>query len=510
MMNIKTRSLFVAGLSLMAGLTTPALAKKNLPQEPHKKPHIFLIMTDQQRGDCIGKSNPLINTPNLDQLADNGVWFTNGYSSVPSCTPARAGLLTGMSPWNHGMLGYYKVAEKYKYEMPQMLKEAGYYTVGIGKMHWHPQRNLHGFHQTILDESGRVESDDFISDYRQWFKEVAPKLDPDATGIGWNEHRSGTYVLAENLHPTYWTAQTAIDIIHDYDKEQPLYMKVSFARPHSPYDPPKRYLDMYADTPIPAPYVGEWAKQYADNPKTADAAFGDFGVEHAIESRRHYYGSITFIDDQIGRFIEELKKAGMYENALIVFTSDHGDMLGDHHHWRKTYAYEGSTHVPYIMKWPSNEKVKVKKGTALDYPVELRDFLPTFLDAAGATIPQEMDGASLLTLVQDKKPAWREYIDLEHATTYKKHNYWCALTDGNVKYVWFFRTGEEQLFDMTKDPGELINLIDSPSYAEAAQLWRGRMVEHLSERGAPYVVDGKLSTFQKNLLTGPNYPKDNN
>jgi len=471
-----------------------------------QKPHIFLIVTDQQRGDCLGKENEVIKTPNLDQLADDGVWFSNGYASVPSCTPARAGLLTGMSPWQHGMLGYYKVAEKYPYEMPQMLKEAGYQTVGIGKMHWHPQRNLHGFHQTLLDESGRVESDDFVSDYRQWFAKQAPGLDPDATGIGWNEHRASTYVLAENLHPTYWTAQTAIDLINEYTSEDPLFMKVSFARPHSPYDPPKRYLDMYADAKIPEPAMGEWAAKFADFPENKDAAFGDYGVEHAVKSRRHYYGAITFIDDQIGRFIQELKDKGMYDNSLIIFISDHGDMMGDHNHWRKTYAYEGSTRVPFILKWPKSVKSKVKKGQEQLYCVELRDILPTMLQVAGVDQPEVMDGASLLPLVEQKKPEWREYIDMEHATTYDSHNYWCALTDGKMKYVWFFRTGQEQLFDLEKDSGEEVNCIDDKEYAEASDKWRQLMYNHLKERGAPYVKDGKLSTFNKNILISPNYP----
>ncbi|MCU4157638.1 arylsulfatase [Carboxylicivirga sp. A043] len=470
------------------------------------KPHIFLIMTDQQRGDCIGKENSTIITPNLDKLAEDGVWFSNGYSSVPSCTPARAGLLTGMSPWNHGMLGYYKVAEKYKYEMPQMLRDNGYYTIGIGKMHWHPQRNLHGFHQTILDESGRVESDGFESDYRSWFRTQAPQLNPDATGIGWNEHRAGTYVLAENLHPTYWTAQTAIDFVSDYDEDKPLFMKVSFARPHSPYDPPKRFLDMYDGADIPKPYMGDWAGGFANYPEDKDAAFGDYGVEHALNSRRHYYAAITFIDEQIGRFITYLKEKGMYDNALIIFVSDHGDMMGDHNHWRKTYSYEGSTHVPFVLKWPASETASVSVNSELEHPVELRDILPTMLDVADISEVKEMDGKSLMDIVRGDN-GWREYIDLEHATTYDKHNYWCALTDGKVKYVWFFRTGDEQLFDLTSDKGEELNLVDNSDYKKVLKIWRRRMLDHLKERGEPYVKKGKLNVFDQNILVSPNYPK---
>ena len=211
-----------------------------------KHPHVILIMTDQQRGDALGcMGNEAVISPNLDRLAGEGTLFMNGYSSCPSSTPARAGMLTGLSPWHHGLLGYGEVSPEYKYEMPQMMKDAGYYTFGIGKMHWHPQNVLHGFEATILDESGRVESPYFMSDYRKWFNTQAFGLDPDSTGVEWNAHEAKAYALPERLHPTVWTGDRAVEAIKGYSSEQPLFLKVSFARPHSPYDPPRRIVDMY-------------------------------------------------------------------------------------------------------------------------------------------------------------------------------------------------------------------------------------------------------------------------
>ena len=194
-----------------------------------KQPHIILIMTDQQRGDAMGcMGNESVISPHLDDLASEGTLFMNGYSSCPSSTPARAGLLTGQSPWHHGLLGYGKVAPKYNHEMPQMLKDAGYYTFGIGKMHWHPQRIKHGFEGTLLDESGRREDPNFISNYRLWFQIQAPGKNPDETGIGWNDHGAATYKLKESLHPTYWTGEMACQMIQNYDNgNQPLFLKVS-------------------------------------------------------------------------------------------------------------------------------------------------------------------------------------------------------------------------------------------------------------------------------------------
>ena len=472
-----------------------------------EKPHIILIMTDQHRGDALGSAgNDAVLTPHLDRLAAEGVRFRNGYTSTPSCTPARSALLTGLSPWHHGMLGYGRVARRYRYEMPRMLREMGYFTFGIGKMHWYPQKSLHGFHGTLVDESGRVEQDGFVSDYRDWFKLQAPGHNPDQTGIGWNENRFDAYQLDEGLHPTTWTGQTAKHLIEQYDNDRPLFLKVSFARPHSPYDPPQRYLDRYRDVDIPQPVIGEWTGEFDFETTQPSPAFGNFGPDFAVEARRHYYANISFIDDQVGEIIAALKQKGMYDNALILFTSDHGDMLGDHYHWRKTYAYQGSAHIPFLVRWPEDMSAGIERGTELIQPVELRDVLPTFMDAAGDTVPENMDGASLLSLIRDASAPWRPYIDLEHSNTYRDQTYWCAMTDGHWKYIWFFPTGTEQLFDLSRDPGELIDLAGDPAVEEDLVTWRLRMGQHLAERGEDFVKDGVPAKRTERLLYSPHYP----
>lgn len=363
----------------------------------------------------------------------------------------------------------------------------------------------------MIDESGRVETKDFVSDYREWFQLNAPGQNPDLTGIGWNDHGAGIYKLDERLHPTTWTGQTACELIRNYNNDKPLFMKVSFARPHSPYDPPKRYLDMYKDVEIPKPVIGDWCGRYVErlDPEKAasDAPFGNFGDDYAVKSRRHYYANITFIDDQIGQIISALKEKGMYDDAIICFTADHGDMLGDHHHWRKTYPYEGSARIPYVVKWPSYVKKSVPNGTKIEQPVELRDFLPTFIDLAGGAVPLDMDGSSLLKLVQGCSDEWRKYIDMEHATCYSADNYWCALTDGKLKYIWNLHNGQEQLFDLVKDPGELTECSAKPAYAKQLKELREAMVKHLSVRGDDFVRDGKLMTLKETMLYSPNFPQ---
>ena len=238
-----------------------------------------------------------------------------------------------------------------------------------------------------------------------------------------------------------------------------------------------------------------------------DAPFGNFGDAYAINSRRHYYANITFIDDQVGQIIQTLKDKGMYDNALICFTADHGDMLGDHYHWRKTYPYEGSAHIPYIVKWPAGISKSIPDGSSIEQPVELRDFLPTFIDIAGGSVPPDMDGRSLLKLIQGQQEQWRPYIDMEHATCYSDDNYWAALTDGKIKYIWNFHNGSEQLFDLREDPGETHNLSEDAAYQNKLSELRKMMVEHLSERGDSFVKDGKLMTLDTTLLYSPNFPK---
>jgi len=504
-----TRRAFLKDASILSATVALNASAARSVAAQSRKPNILYLMTDQHRGDCLGcAGDKVIKTPHLDSIAKDGVRFSSAYSSTPSCTPARSAILTGLSPWHHGMIGYGRVAEEYPFELPSALRNAGYYVFGIGKMHWHPQRLLRGYHKILLDESGRAETPDFVSDYRQWFKEQAPDRDPDATGIGWNDYRAKAYALPERLHPTIWTADTAVDFIEKYDRSEPFMLKVSFARPHSPYDPPQRFIDMYDRDDMHTPAIGDWDAQYAphDEPPKPSLWHGNLGVEQAKTSRQAYYGSITFIDEQIGRILTALKKRNLYDNTLIVMFADHGDMLGDHHLWRKTYAYEGSAKIPMLLRWPKSMGMDNQRGKTLPQPVELRDVLPTFLDAAGAPIPDNLDGRSMLEPVRGNTKGWRPYIDLEHSMCYNK-DHWNALTDGKVKYIYYAFDGREELFDLTSDPRELHNLAADPAGKKLLLQWRQYMVEHLSERGEQFVSNGKLTIRKDRFLYSPHFPK---
>ncbi|MDZ4857768.1 MAG: arylsulfatase [Candidatus Hydrogenedentes bacterium] len=494
----------LGAVAAAAGIAPAARGAEQLPAL--SKPNVLLLMSDQHRGDTMGcAGNAAVHTPNMDRLAREGARFANMYSTTPTCTPARTALLTGLAPWRHGMLGYGRIGEGYAVEMPQAMRDAGYYTLGIGKMHWHPQRQLHGFHRTILDESGREMTPEFRSDYRAWLMTNYPTIDPDVTGLTFNDHRAWPYKLADEAHPTHWTGDTAVNFISTYQQPEPFFLKVSFARPHSPWDPPQRWWDRYAETDLPKARVGKWAEKYAQPGEDfPDYWHGDMGADTVRTARQGYYGSISFVDEQIGRILAALEEAGKLENTLILYISDHGDMTGDHHLWRKSYAYEASAKVPLLVRWPKGALSELR-GKILDQPVEIRDILPTCLDAAGnAAAAAGLDGTSILPLIADQNPNWRDAIDLEHDVCYDASNHWTGMTDGKSKYIFHVQTGEEQFFNLREDPNEEHDLASDGS--RHLSEWRDRMIEHLAERGEPFVVNGKLGVRPESFLYSKNWP----
>lgn len=482
------------------------------------RPNILLLMADQWRMDCMGAyGNTHIRTPNLDRIAREGYLFRSAYSSTPTCTPARSALLTGLGPWSHGMLGMTTMATRpYPVEKPRAMAKAGYYAAMVGKNHYYPMRNGHGYHQMSVDEhcsywfhkegpeaEGSWEE---RCDYEAWFWSQLPDKDPHATGLSWNDHRGIPFAYPEEFHPTHWTGETAVRFLKDYERPEPFFLKVSFVRPHSPYDAPERFFKMYENTLLPKAEVGVWAQRYADRSSTSnDLWHGKLPDAEIQRSREGYYGSCSFVDEQIGRIIEVLEKRGMLDDTLVIFISDHGDMLGDQNLWRKSYGYEQSAHIPMLMRVPPKFELGAG-GQVIHNPVEIRDILPTLLDASGTEIPDGLEGKSLLSLVRSKGEGWREYIDLEHDICYSPANHWNGLTDGKWKYLFHAMDGEEQLFNLEEDPNELNDLVGLPEYNVQLSLWRSRLVDHLKIRGPLWVRNGKLIPRPNGMLLSPNFP----
>ncbi|PAV30766.1 sulfatase [Virgibacillus profundi] len=475
--------------------------------------NVMLIMTDQQRWDALGcYGNDVIETPNLDYLASRGTVFENAYTPSPSCVPARASLLTGMDPWSTGILGMGSAQGPmgigFDNTLPGELAEAGYHTQGIGKMHFYPQQALNGYHNTVLDESGREYDPGFKSDYKQWFeKNKSGDYGITDHGIGWNSWMARPYHAPEFLHPSNWTINESIDFLEQRrDPSKPFFLKTSFARPHSPYDAPEFYFNLYLNDPeIPKAEIGEWAHIHdvEVDAKAPDAWRGVRSKKEIHRARAGYYGSIHHIDQQIGRLINYLQLNGLFDNTMIVFLSDHGDMLGDHNLWRKTYAYEGSAHIPLLIKMP--DAFGTVKGF-VEEPVLIQDIMPTILEAMSLDVPESVDGTSLLPLIRGEDAAWREYLHGEHSTCYAEEQEMQYLTDGKFKYIWFPRTGMEQLFHLTEDPYENKELSGEEAYQDTLLKWRTRMVEVLEKRDAGLTEKGQLICQKdKPFLTSPHY-----
>ena len=481
--------------------------------------NVLFLMADQLRADAVGcYGSKLAKTPNLDWLASQGARFTNAYSTTPTCTPARTAILTGLSPWYHGLLSYGAIAHHYPTEMPSTFAANGYYTYSIGKDHFgwdnKDDRGIpHGYNGTDVYD-GLEE----IDDYDQWFAKQLPGADPLATGLGWNDHGGRVYVYPEYYHPTSWVGRKTVQFIESYNRKEPFFLKASFHRPHSPYDPPGRFMNQFRPQDMPKPYLGGNWDANCNFTKALPSALccGNVGEDSIAVSRQCYYGNVAFVDEWIGRIITTLRNASLLEKTVILFVADHGDMLGDHFRWRKSLPYESSAKIPMIFVWPPaltkspGASITVPRGSVKDEVVELRDIFPTFLDATGLSIPKSLNGSSLLNLLKSKSSPsdWREYIDLEHGIYCNKTFHWNGYSDGKTKYIFRAYYADEQLFDLSSDPHEMHNLAGDPEWQDTLKTWRERLVKQFEEeqRGPEWVKDGVLQKRVKSQTHSPHYP----
>jgi arylsulfatase len=455
-----------------------------------ERPNIVFILTDQWRGDCLSRTgHPVVETPYLDQLAGEGVTFTSAYSSCPSCIAARASMFTGLTPSGHGRLGYRDcVPWRYENMLPQVLGDAGYQTHCVGKTHFYPQRAHLGFQSLDSYEGAQNHDGRYVNDYFEFLrKESGGRFEHEhQSGVDHNSWVARPSPLPEELHNNTWVVTKGVEFLRRRDRTRPFFLNLSFHRPHPPIDPPQVYFDIYKDKELPPVPVGDWAHRHDHPPERVNAWCGRIPQAALDRARRAYYAQIAHIDNQIGRFMLEMRryKAGP---TWFVFTSDHGEMLGDHHLFRKVYAFEGSAKVPFIVTPP-----KGGPGTDCDAPVVLEDVYPTILEAAGVEAPGKVEGMSLVPFARGTKPSrWREFAHGEHSRCYDDS---CAnqfLTDGKEKYIWLTATGEEMFFDLVNDPQETRNLYDVAEAQERIATWRQRLVRRLAERPQDGLSDGK-------------------
>ncbi|UJF15346.1 arylsulfatase [Jeotgalibaca sp. MA1X17-3] len=474
-----------------------------------KKRNVVLIMVDQLRFDCIGiNGNSMISTPNLNMLAAEGYNFSNAYSATPTCIPARAALLTGLKQENHKRVGYEDdVPWDYEKTIASEFASKGYYTKAIGKMHVHPQRKLMGFHHIELHDgylhasrkTSRPYGEQFqqTDDYLDWLKQKkGSHADLIDSGLDCNSWVARPWMIEEEYHPTNWLTSRAIDFLDKRDPTMPFFLKMSYVRPHSPLDPPRYYFDMYMDQikDIPLSELGDWEKKqpYFKEEHSTVALRGLIPKADLKRSIAAYYGLVTHIDHQIGRFMMRLIEHDLDKDTLIVFLSDHGDQLGEHGLYRKGYPYQGSVHIP-MMIYDPYQLVSTANGKTFDDLIEIRDVFPTLIELATGDKVAGIDGKSMVPIIKgDVGADTREYLHGEHQLGDYSSQF---IITKQWKYIWYSVSGQEQLFHLETDPDECFNLIAEEKYKGVQQKLRDYLIQELSNREERFVKKGKLQTI---------------
>lgn len=459
------------------------------------RPNILLIMTDEMRGDALGvMGHPDVKTPHLDTLAARGIRFPNAYTACPSCVPARAELHTGLSPRHNGRVGYQDCVDwNYPRTMAGALSKIGYQTHCAGKMHVHPLRNSVGFQSVDLHDGylhayrgnrvPYVESQLYADDYFHWLKtELGADADVTDTGLDCNSWVARPWIYEEKYHPTNWATSRAIDFFRRRDPGKPFFLMLSYVRPHAPYDAPQCYFDMYRDKKLKPPARGDWDDREALNRdgRIYNSSTGPLDEEMIRAQQIGYYACITHIDHQVGRLLTAMYDHGVLSNTVVMFTSDHGEMLSDHGLSRKSRAYQGSSHIPMFLSGPRD---LIGEPGVCEEVVCLRDIMPTALSLAGDTT-DGLDGGSLLDYARGALS--RDYLHGEHEAGQLSSHFIVTKYD---KYVWYSQSGEERYFRLDSDPEETHNAVhDAEHQVRIAEL-RAILVRELTGREEGY-TDG--------------------
>lgn len=466
-----------------------------------QKPNIILILTDQQRYDTIaalGASH--VDTPNIDRLVETGTSFDNCFITSPSCVPSRASLFTGLYPHTNGVL---RNGANWSRTWVDQLREAGYRTVNIGKMHTVPYDAKAGFDERII-----VENKDRYLDGR-WFldawdqalgaqgylkpqRELYRKRSDYGTALG-----AFQWDLPEKLHSDNFTGSMAQWWLNTKPVQEPLFLEIGFPGPHPPYDPTPELAAKYLardDTPMPEVTQEELNKL---PPPFAEKRVHDCEVDHDSiiwsenptdeqlrKMRAYYLANVEMIDTQVGHILDTLEARGYLDNSIVIFTSDHGDCLGDHGMSQKWNMYDEVVRVPMIISAPG----RFKGGQRIAQKVQLHDLGPTILEWAGCTPEWVMEGKSMNAALEGKPFEGHEFVFCEQAgdINLTGAEFFTMVRDDTAKLVHFKGVDYGQLFDLETDPEEVNNLWDNPDYAATKQ----RMMNALCN----WLVDSNYDT----------------
>ncbi|MDY5997289.1 MAG: sulfatase-like hydrolase/transferase [Erysipelotrichaceae bacterium] len=451
------------------------------------RPNILLITTDQQRYDTIHAAGfDYMITPNLDRLATEGCIYTNAYSPNPVCLPARHNLITGLSARYHSFDdNYFDDSHQIPYHLPtfaQMLSDNGYDTIAIGKMHFQPYRRHNGFNRLLLmDEIPRFREDD---DYAIYLKNNGYDYLQSLHGVRHMLYMQPQQSLvAEKDHGSTWVADNTINYLKTKSKNRPWMIWAGFIQPHPPFDVPASFAHLYDNIPLPSVKVSktEISTLAKENYNLANYP----NIETLNRARQLYMSAISFVDKQVGRIYETLKEIGELDNTLIIFTSDHGEMLGDYGTYQKFLPYDYSSKIPMIIRYPA----KIKANTKNDDFVDLNDIFPTFMDVANIKMPDlDYPGRSVFTNEKDRN---YQYIEHQHGA-----RRWVSMQNKEYKYNYYYGGAKEELFRKDDESANLF--VTDPALAKqiSAPL-KEKLIAYEKRYGLEgYIVNDDFISFE--------------
>lgn len=478
------------------------------------QPNILFILSDEHSFRAMGHlPDPAlrepVNTPTFDRLAASGTVYEQTYCQVSLCTPSRLCMLTGHDPRQSGGWHNNMMINPDRPTIASTLSEAGYTTALIGKMHLGGNRQFAGFqHRPYGDLTGRTGH------------QGNPKLTPNNPPYTGMAMRSRTVDACESTIPQSLlqeqvVATETIAFLRDHQHaspDKPWFVCASVSRPHFPLQAPKRFFDRYWPHGVTKPKVGREGDT-AQHPMTQGMAktfrTEEIDRDEMLKARAGYFACVDYLDEMIGDMLATLERDGLLDNTVIIYTSDHGELMGEHGMWWKNSWHEGATRVPWIIQTPEHRRGQTPRA-ALQQPVSLADLYPTICGFAGVTPPSDLPGADLSPCVADgSEPAERAIMSTNPIPRWGKGTEHIIIRKGRYKYVRFRGEMTNLLFDLEADPFEQRNLVDAPAHADAAselaaiaqQQWDFDEAARLHEQWAKVSHDNDL----KLATTGPTH-----
>ncbi|QQE10970.1 sulfatase-like hydrolase/transferase [Planctomycetota bacterium] len=449
-----------------------------MPQSNHP-PHILLLTADEHAPQIMGcMGDPLVRTPNLDRLAQHGTIFENAYCPNPICVPGRYATMTGKYIRDLGSLHYGDPLNPQTWTYPKHFTRAGYQTTCVGKMHFMGLEQMHGWMFRPFGDMELVHGHPLTPGFtHDPYQHTIPQGNTLADWVRLAGHGDGGFIMFDesttretclNLKDYFTNRQMPI-----FSPDRPLLFQASWKTPHWPFEAPEELYDYYRQR-ISMPLIDETPSHllhpYASHEVSSKMDISD---EQILNARAAYWALVEFIDQQIGQVLNTLEQLNILDQFLIIYYSDHGELIGNHGYWGKSRHHEHSSRVPFLISHPTlvpqNKRIKTNVSTI--------DLFPTLCDYANLPIPHEenLRGTSLKPLIDADTPP-QEFEDRIIISEYfnpSDEEGWVLAKQHNIKYVHYFRNDyTDQLFDLTHDPHEKLNLIGNPNYTNIEQKLR--------------------------------------